>query len=398
MQEKREPAFYTLMLMISFAVVNAVLITPALPAISSFFSVSSDTAQLIMTWYLIGYALGQLVYGPLANRFGRKKALYMGVSLQIVSSFACVLAGMLDNFSLLVFARFTLALGAGVGLKMAFTIVNECYEPKVVSQKVSYLMLAFAVTPGLSMALGGFLNDHFGWMSCFYAGAAYGLLLFPLLTQLPETQKILDLDALVLKHLLNAYATALKNIQLIAGGLLMGLTTCFIYVFATFAPFVAIDLLGMTSEAYGFANMLPSLGYVLGAITSAHMAKKYSLGNNIKTGIFFVMVGIVLMTAGAFMNLSSMLALFIPITIIYFGEALIYPNASAIAMGSATDKAHASAVMNFLTIALPTLAVLSFGLFSITQMLLPIIFTVLCVAIIIIYSFAMRVRRKTEAV
>ena len=132
--------FFTLLLLISFASVNAVLFTPALPNIAHFFRIGEDTAQQTITWFLVGYAIGQLLYGPIANRFGRKPALYAGISLQIVSSLLCVLAGVIHEYWLLVIARFMLALGSGVGLKMTFTLVNECYEPKIASQKISYLV------------------------------------------------------------------------------------------------------------------------------------------------------------------------------------------------------------------------------------------------------------------
>ena len=168
MQTPSQLSFVTLLLMISFASVNAVLFTPALPAIASYFSISSEIAGHTIIWFLVGYALGQLIYGPIANRFGRKPALYVGVSLQIISSFICLFSGLIHVYSVLVFGRFLLALGSGVGLKMTFTLVNECYESKVASQKISYLMLAFAITPGLAVALGGILNEYYGWMSCFW--------------------------------------------------------------------------------------------------------------------------------------------------------------------------------------------------------------------------------------
>lgn len=211
--------FFTLLLLISFASVNAVLFTPALPDIAYFFEIREDVAQQTITWFLIGYALGQLVYSPIANRFGRKPALYAGIILQITSSLLCVLAGVIHEYWLLVIARFMLALGSGVGLKMTFTLVNECYEPKMASQKISYLMLAFAITPGLSVGIGGILNTYYGWTSCFYAGAIYGCLLLLLVTRLPETQKTLDLNAFKMKYLLHSYSSQFKNRQLIAGGL-----------------------------------------------------------------------------------------------------------------------------------------------------------------------------------
>jgi len=284
--------FLTLLLLISFASVNAVLFTPALPDITHFFHITEDTAQQTITWFLVGYALGQLLYGPIANRLGRKPALLIGISLQILSSLLCVFSGMIHAYWLLIVGRFLLALGAGVGLKMTFTLVNECYEPKMASQKISYLMLAFAITPGLGVALGGFLNTYWGWMSCFYASALYGLILFFLVTRLPETQTVLNLNALKLNHLLHDYGMQFKNSRLVMGGLLMGASTGFIYVFAALAPFIAINLYGMSSDEYGLANCIPPIGLILGSLVSANLAKNYTFEWIIRVGIMITSAGV----------------------------------------------------------------------------------------------------------
>ena len=382
--------FFTLLLLISFASVNAVLFTPALPNIAHFFGIGEDTAQQTITWFLVGYALGQLVYGPIANRFGRKPALYAGISLQIVSSLLCVLAGVIHEYWLLVIARFMLALGSGVGLKMTFTLVNECYEPKIASQKISYLMLAFAITPGLGVALGGILNSYYGWTSCFYAGAIYGLALLFLVTRLPETQKILNLNALKMKHLLHGYSSQFKNAQLISGGLLMGNSTSFVYVFAAVAPFIAINIFGLTSSEYGLANILPPIGLILGSIVGAKLAKKYSLEAIIHAGILIASLGAILMCAAMFIQLPILFSLFLPMILIYFGLCFILANASTIAMSHVSDKAHGSAVMNFINMGLATLVVLSIGLFPMKILLLPAIYIILCIAMMGIFKFATR--------
>lgn len=391
MQNQQELSFVTLLIMISFAAVNAVLIAPALPAIATYFDVSANLTQQLVTWYLIGYAFGQLLYGPLANRYGRKPALYMGTGLQIVSSLVCVLAGIVHVFPLLMLGRFTLALGAGVGLKMSFTLLNECYEPKVVSQKVSYLLLAFATTPGIAMAVGGYLNQQYGWMSCLYAGAMYGLLLLPLLTRLPETKKILDLQALKISHLLREYLNQFKNLKLVAGGILMGLATTAFYVFAAIAPFVAINMLGMTSKAYGLANLFPSITYGIGAIISARLTEKMPLYKIMRLGVIIIAIAVSAMLLATLLHASPLFSLFLPISTVYFGEAFIYPNASAIAMSKVSDTAHASAVMNFLTILLPTVMVLSLGIFTIHLFLLPTILIVLAMIIIVVYQWLKRI-------
>lgn len=382
--------FLTLLLLISFASVNAVLFTPALPNIADFFGIEEDTAQQTITWFLVGYALGQLLYGPIANRFGRKPALYAGISIQIVSSLLCVLAGAQHAYWLLVIARFMLAIGSGVGLKMTFTLVNECYEPNIASQKISYLMLAFAITPGLGVALGGILNSNFGWTSCFYAGAIYGLSLLFLVARLPETQKALDLNALKMQHLLESYSSQFSNSQLLAGGLLMGASTAFVYVFAAVAPFIAINIAGLSSSEYGMANMLPPIGLILGSLLGASLSKRYSLGSLIRAGILIASLGAVFMLVSVLIQLPILFSLFLPMIIIYFGLCFILANASAIAMSHVSDKAHGSAVMNFINMGLATIVVLSLGLFPMKALLLPASYLVLSLAMLAIFTFLTR--------
>ena len=394
MKTERNLPFFTLLLMISFASVNAVLFTPALPSIATFFSISNGVAQYTISWFLVGYALGQLIYGPLANRFGRKPALYAGVSLQIISSLVCVAAGIFHAYSLLVLGRLLLALGSGVGLKMTFTLVNECYEPRVASQKISYLMLAFAITPGLGVAIGGILNEFYGWMSCFYAGAIYGVILLILTFKLPETKKIVDLNALRLNHLIDGYASQFKSLQLITGGLLMGGATCFVYVFAALAPFIAIDVLKMSSSAYGMANLLPPVGLVLGSLFSAQLVKKYQQGFIIRLGIFIAIIGSIMMLIFGLLKMPALLILFIPMMLCYFGLSLVFANASTVAMSNVSDKAYGSAVMNFINMGFVTLVVLSLGFISTQVLLMPIIYILISGMMLVLYKLLKRSNEK----
>lgn len=370
--------FFTLLLLISFASVNAVLFTPALPNITHFFGISKDIAQQTMTYFLIGYAVGQLIYGPIANRFGRKPALYTGIIMQIISCLLCVIAGMFHIYELLVAARFMMALGAGGGLKMTFTLVNECYSPKVAAQKTSYLMLSFAITPALGVALGGVLNAYLGWISCFYASAIYGLFLLVQVRKLPETQKTKDLNALKLKHLINGYEIQFKNIRLVIGGLLMGACTSFIYIFAALAPFIAINFFNVSSDQYGLYNCIPPIGLVLGSLVSARLSKSCSTPFSLGIGIAVAILGCVLMLITISMKANILLSLFLPMAIINFGLCFIMANASVMAMDGATDKAHGAAVMSFINMGFATLGVFSLSYFTIQIIMLPLCYLILC--------------------
>jgi MFS transporter, DHA1 family, multidrug resistance protein len=374
-----------LLMTLSFASVNAVLFTPALPDIAKFFAISSDTAQLTISWFLVGYSVGQLLYGPIANRFGRKPALYAGIGLQIFSSVLCVLAGILQEYTLLVFGRFLLALGSGVGLNMTITLVSETYDPKTAAQKTSYLMLAFAITPSLSVALGGMLTTYFGWMSCFYACAVYGVLVLFFVSRLPETLKTPDLNALKLTPLLQGYRAQFTNPRVIITGIFMGLVACFVYVFAAIAPFIAIQAMGMTSEQYGIANLLPPIGLVLGSLFSARRARTHDAQFTIRLGISIMGIGVLGMLTAVLFKLPILLFLFLPMILIYFGLSLIPANITSATMRTLTDKANGSAVISFINMGLATLVALSLGFLPIDTLTLPLVYLVLCGTMIGLY-------------
>jgi DHA1 family bicyclomycin/chloramphenicol resistance-like MFS transporter len=385
MQTQTRLPFLTLLLLISFATVNAVLFTPALPQIAAFFAISNQQAQHTMMWFLVGYTIGQLLYGPIANRYGRKPALYIGISLQIMSCAICIVAVKIQQFDLLLMGRFLMALGSGVGLKMTFTLVNECYQSKQASSKIAHLMLSFAITPGLGIALGGYLTAHFGWLSCFYLLGFYGIALLFATATLPETLKETDHHSFKLKHLIENYGVQFKNTRLLTSGFLMGISTCFIYLFAAAGPFIAINFYKMNSVQYGIANILPSIGMFIGSLFASWAAKKYPLKLLINRGIWIIFCGSLVMMIGILSSMSILLALFVPMLIIYFGLCFIFSNASTIAMQNIDDKAHSSAVMSFLNMGTATLAVLSLGFFHLSESLLPTMFLMLGGIMFVLY-------------
>ena len=150
----------------------------------------STLPSLTITLFLVGYAVGQLLYGPLGNRFGRKMALYLGIGLEIISCFFCAAASPLHAFWLLLLARLLMALGASVGLQMTFTLVADTYTQHEARKRIAHLMIAFAITPALGVAIGGFLTDDFSWTANFYFMAFYGAFLLILAAKMPETAKV----------------------------------------------------------------------------------------------------------------------------------------------------------------------------------------------------------------
>ena len=151
--------------------------------------------------------------------------MYLGITLTIISSLFIIWAGVLQLFWLLVVGRFFMALGSSAGLMIAFTVIGDVYQHEQATKKISYLILAFAVGPGLAVAIGGFLTQYFGWESCFYFLAGYGALLFIRMLSFQETCPQKDHHALRFQKITEGYLQKLKNKKVLFCSLMLGCTT-----------------------------------------------------------------------------------------------------------------------------------------------------------------------------
>ena len=386
MAQKTVP-FFILFLLVSFGSVSAVLFTPSLPSIQAFFQISAGEAQLTITTFLAGYALGQLPYGPLANGIGRKKTLYVGVSLAIFGSLCCALSSYVNSFAFLVFARFIQALGACVGLKMSFTMVLDVYDSLNATRMISKFLAAFAIMPGIAIAIGGVLVQWMNWESCFYFLAFFGAVMLFFISRLPETASVIDKKTLNFRSILLGYREKLKNKRLLLCGVLVGCGTAVIYVFAARAPFIGISLIGMRPDVFGIFNFIPSIGMLLGSFLAAKLVKKHSLLSLLSLGIWGCFV-LSLSMSSAFLFLSpTAWSLFLPVALIYLVDSLIFTSGSSLGLMTAKNKSNASAVFNFLNIGTALLAVLlSEWIYPEVAIVLPISIAILFAAMLFLYT------------
>jgi DHA1 family bicyclomycin/chloramphenicol resistance-like MFS transporter len=387
----KEPSLFTLLLLVSYPSVGAVLFTPALPSIASFFQVSSAIAQLTVTLFLVGYAIGQLPYGPISNKIGRKPALNIGLHISIFGALLCGLAGLLGLFWLLILARIIAALGASVGLMMTFTIVSDYYEPIQARKKLTYVILAFAIAPGAAVALGGFLTQYLSWESTFYFQAVYGFLLWLLCLKLPETSSCLSSEPLDLALVVESYLKRCRNVKLFLCGLIQGCCTSFVYIFAALAPFLVIHLLGFSPSDYGLVNLIPSVGMILGSVLSRLTSRKISAHRSIFLGLCLMFFSTIVMLIAFSLGAFNLWTLFVPYFFMNMGITLAYINCPAIGTSDAKNKPNASAVLAFLNILMCVITV--FVLQTIpgqTVVLMPILFGALLVCLFPLYIFLER--------
>lgn len=352
----KKPSIFIIFLLAPFASICAVLFAPALPEIAKQFNISDATAQMSMTLFLFGYAFGNLPYGILANRFGRKPSIFGGTLLAALGSLLVIYSAQLQMFNLFLVGRFLSALGSSVGMKISFTMIGDAFDKDEATKKIALTMLAFAIAPGIAVAFGGFLTAHFGWVSCFYALLYYSLFLFLLTFLLPETAKEKDKDALNFTRIRTVYGRKLKNTKLLICALIMGSATSIIYLFSTLAPFIGINYLGLSTEKYGLLNFLPPVGMVCGSLATHWLATRKEKLSAMQLGAWIALGVIVPMFLLFYLGKVNVWTLFLPMPFIYFGLSIVFANASGYAMIHAIDKSNASAIMNFINMMVSVVA------------------------------------------
>ena len=373
----RKPHTLTLILLTGFAAFSTVIVGPSLPAITHAFQISAGHAQGLVTIFLLGYACGQLLYGPLANRFGRIRTFYMGLSLAIAAAVLCLGAQLLHNFLLLEIGRFLEAVGACCGLVVSYTIVSDFYHAQQARAIYSYLTIAFALSPAVATVLGGMLQQYFNWAGAFYFLFFYGIFLLFIASRLPETSSDRDYQALHPRKLFHNYLQVFKNRFLVLNALIYGMSTMCAYVYVAEAPFIMIKHLGLSPASYGWLAMLPFLGVLVGALSGPKIVRYFSSQQIIKYGLVIEFVVALLLLMLFACNIITLFSFLMPMIIFMYIHSLVLSNCTTMALQNIKDRSNASAVFSFLFMMPPVIGNLALDLFPVNKPIyLPLIFLI----------------------
>ncbi len=358
------------MVLFSFLSLAAVIFTPAYPELAKQFHLTDFQSQWIMTIFLLGTATGRLPYGPLANRYGRKKTLCTGLLISLLGTLFTIFA---PSYFLICVGRFIQALGCSSTLKIGYTMIGDIHQGPAATKALSKSMLAYAILPGIGTAVSGYLTPSFGWQGGFWVFALFTIVFFFACLSLPETLK--ERQSLHVKVIAQGYAAQFKDFYLVLWSCLMGLSTAIIFIFSQEAPFIAIDLLGMTSTAYGTYYLIPAIGIAAGSFATNWMAGKISPARAMLYGIIIILFSGSLMGALFLGGWKSGWALFLPQLVVQFGDAMLYTFASSQGITNAKDKSNASAIMLFINSSLAVLGTFLVGLLVPRSLLsLPLVF------------------------
>ena len=320
----QHPIRFLLAALIALGPFTMSLYTPSMPAIREAMATSESLVQASITVFLAAVALGQLFYGPVSDRYGRRGVLFFGYALFILASIGCALA---TDISHLLIARVFQGLGASASAVMSRAIIRDLFDKSDIARMLSFVSMALAVAPAVGPLLGGQLETAFGWQSNFVVLAAGGSLLMLLVyVVLPETNRNVQKQSF-----LRSYGTLLGSRQFLGYAGPVGAVLGGIFSFHSVAPFILIDLLEVPPTRYGFFTLMSVSGYFFGAFISNRAAGRVPGDRLIVTGLVLAALGgsglLVLgwLESIEYLTLSPLLFM-TPFILWAFSAGLVMPN------------------------------------------------------------------------
>lgn len=333
-----------LKLTISFAIVVALgpaaidMYLASMPQMALDFDVSYASTQLTLTVFLTFMGLGQLIFGPLSDAYGRRLPLLGGLFIYFAASLAAAAATSLE---LLILARLIQGLGAAMAIVVVMSMVRDISSGPQAAQVYALLNTIVALGPIIAPAIGGVLGAVYGWQGVmlFLAGMAL-LVLINTVFNVPETLPVSDRNQFALKPILATYISILKNKAFLLH--LFALSAVFFFLFAYIggSAFVYQHQYGLSTEQFGMVFGLTSLSLIAGASSAAYWVKRIKVSS-------LALVGAILMCAGGLMCLVSELLFFgltgivLSIGMALFGLGILEATIMSMAMET-QDKALGS--------------------------------------------------------
>jgi DHA1 family bicyclomycin/chloramphenicol resistance-like MFS transporter len=262
---------------------------PSFPDIGRLLGASPATVQLTLSLYLVAYAIGQVIYGPLSDRFGRIPVLRWSLAVYCVASLACAFA---PNIELLLTARAVQALGSSGAIVLARAIVRDLYSGARAGRELSLMGAIMALAPVGAPMIGGVLQSAFGWRSHFVLQIAIGLIAaFFVWRKLPETLVMRTPGPFSLRAIIAGYREIMRNRAVLAYVGMVSLSFAGVFAWISGSSFVLQDIYGLSALAFGLAFAAASAGYLVGTSLAARFVTRLGLDRTIGIGTGALAIG-----------------------------------------------------------------------------------------------------------
>lgn len=312
---------------------------PAVPGLAGALQTDVASIQLVITLYLFGMAVSQLVFGPLSDRFGRRPVVIWGLSIAVVTGLAAAFA---QSVGFLLTARTLQSIGASAGIVLGRAIIRDLYERDRAAAMMGWVTMAFVVAPMVAPTVGGVLADTVGWRWIFAVSAGLaGVALLAAVIALPETK--VDGRAASASDILSDCRALVTNRDFL---IFTGIATAFNATFFAFvggAPHAVVQVMALNPTVYGLWFIIVSGGYMIGNAVSGRYTERWGTMRMLRLGTLLGLLGAGIQALIAALGLMTHpVSLFAPQAVIALGNGFLLPSAIAAAV-SVNPRAAGSA-------------------------------------------------------
>jgi DHA1 family bicyclomycin/chloramphenicol resistance-like MFS transporter len=344
---------------------------PAFPGIAAALHTSTAKVSLSISSYFVGLAVGQLFYGPLLDRFGRKLPLYAGLTLFIVASLLCLLARTVEW---LVAMRFLQALGGCAAQVASMAMVRDFFPVHETARIISLLILILGVSPLLAPTVGGFVALHLGWQWVFIVLALFALLMVVICRwRLPEGHPPDPGVSLRLAPICRNFAAVLRERQFLTYALAGAFSFSGLLVYVAGSPVIFMEVFHVSARTFGaiFAGL--SVGFIGSNQINVLLLRRFSSEQIFRGALWVECPAATLFLVGTICGWFGLAPTLVLLFISLSSLGLAFPNAAALALAPFDHNiGSASAMLGFLQIGVSSIASASIGICD-SHSLLPVV-------------------------
>ncbi|MBI3718459.1 MAG: multidrug effflux MFS transporter [Sphingobacteriales bacterium] len=324
---------------------------PAFPDIAAGLHTDVSKVTLSLSSFFIGISAGQFLYGPLLERYGRKKPLYTGMIVYLAASAGCAIS---SSVNALIIFRLLQALGACAGMVTARAMVRDLFEVKENAKVFSSLMLVVAVSPIIAPTVGGYVTALLGWRFVFFMLILVATVIIACIYfLLPESKEPNPNFSLKPRPIINNFYSVLKHPQFYTYALTAAIASAGLYAYIGGSPHVFMEIYKVNERQYGWIFALIAMGLIGASQVNSVLLKTYSSEQIIKAALFCQsIIGLILIIITGLGSPDLFVIIFM-IFIFLCCQGFIFPNASALSLASFGHNAgSASALMGGIQMAI----------------------------------------------
>ena len=388
--ERSERVLVTLLALITMSgPMSLTILFPALPALEAEFGISRAMAQVTTSLATLILAPGVLIYGPIADRYGRRPPLLGALLLLLLGSAISIFS---PDITTLIVGRCMQGLGAAGCITLARVMLRDAFGQKRLPRMLAILTMAMMIGPMVAPALSGYLTESFGWRSIFVFLTAFFVILTLFFLRVEETYRPRKTGKR------RAFRTLFRNPRFLRYAFATGLIVGGYYSFGSGTPYVVISMLGHSAATYGVWTMALSFFYFLGTMSSIWLGPRLGVNGSMMLGTVITASTTVLLIVALFFFEPGLTILFIGMAPWAFGSGVFMPNAQAGSLTSAGPHAGtASAITAFLQHAFGAIGIQVVGV-VLTDTPLPMFYCVLAFTMLTLACVASRAGSLRRAV